>query len=102
MGELPAFPPRCAERLPLFLCDWAVTYGEPREPRRVPADTGGRGTAMPAIVDRELCDACGSCAEVCPTDAIAIEETAVVNVDECNECQACADECPSEAITVKI
>ena len=57
---------------------------------------------MPAIVDPELCDACESCVEVCPTDAITVHETAVVNPDECNECQACADECPSEAITIQI
>ena len=56
---------------------------------------------MPAVVNKDECNACGSCVDVCPTDAITLEDTAVVNADECNECQACVDECPSEAITVQ-
>jgi len=55
---------------------------------------------MPAIVDGDKCDACGSCAEVCPVDAIKIESKAVINEGECIECGTCVDECPNGAITL--
>jgi len=47
----------------------------------------------------EECLSCGSCAGVCPQDAISEgEDRYVINPDECIECGACADECPTGAI----
>lgn len=45
------------------------------------------------------CVACGACADVCPQDAITIEDVAVIDNDKCVECGACVDECPAGAIT---
>lgn len=58
---------------------------------------------MPAVVDKEKCDGCGTCVEECPVEAISLvdEEYAVVDEEECTECEVCIDECPNEAISMK-
>lgn len=57
---------------------------------------------MPAVVNKDECVGCGACAEVCPQEAIAMEEdVAVIDVDECVVCGACVDECPNGSLTVE-
>lgn len=56
---------------------------------------------MAAKVDEETCTACGACAEVCPVDAISVDESAKVDSELCSECGACVDECPVEAISLE-
>lgn len=53
-----------------------------------------------ALIDQELCIACGECAEVCQYDAIPVIDGRYV-VDElgCEGCGYCARICPTEAIT---
>ena len=53
---------------------------------------------MAVTIDEEKCTACGACAEVCPVDAITVEDTAVVDADTCIDCGTCVDECPVDAI----
>ena len=53
---------------------------------------------MPTV-NKSECVACGACADVCPQDAILIEEVAVILQDKCVDCGACVDECPACAIT---
>ncbi|HIE51007.1 MAG TPA: 4Fe-4S dicluster domain-containing protein [Armatimonadetes bacterium] len=55
---------------------------------------------MPAFVDVEKCDGCGSCAEVCPDEAITVNDVAKVDPEKCTECELCVDECPNEAISI--
>lgn len=53
---------------------------------------------MAAIVDKDKCDGCGECVEICPVDAIELQnEKAVIN-DECIDCGICVETCPKEAI----
>ncbi len=52
---------------------------------------------MPKVIDAE-CVACGACADVCPEDAITVDDVAVINQDKCVDCGACVDECPPGAI----
>ncbi|NPV52736.1 MAG: 4Fe-4S binding protein [Firmicutes bacterium] len=55
---------------------------------------------MAAVVDQKNCTGCGLCAEVCPVDAIIVEDVAEVDADKCTECGFCVDECPNEAIKI--
>ena len=52
-------------------------------------------------VDPELCIGCELCLDVCPVEAISMEDdTAVIDQDLCTECETCVDECPENAIEV--
>ncbi len=56
---------------------------------------------MPAVVDIEKCTACETCVEICPAQAIQLEDgKAKVDVDLCVDCESCVDECPAEAISM--
>ena len=56
---------------------------------------------MAAEVDKDKCTGCGLCVDVCPVEAISIDEIAVVDGDLCTDCGSCVDECPNEAISVQ-
>ena len=57
-----------------------------------------------AYVITAKCERCGSCVEVCPSDAIFFVEdnadwpTYYIHPENCIECASCEVECPSEAI----
>jgi heterodisulfide reductase subunit A-like polyferredoxin len=53
-----------------------------------------------AIVDQDRCLLCGICADMCPEDAIAVNDTAVVDLHKCTGCGECVDECPEDAIAL--
>ena len=56
---------------------------------------------MAVKVDLDKCTGCGSCAEVCPTEAITIEnDKAKVDENECVDCGTCIEECQAEALSV--
>jgi len=55
---------------------------------------------MAAVVNEDLCTACGVCRDECPQDAITVAEVAVVNPDLCTECGVCVDACPNDAISL--
>ena len=49
--------------------------------------------------DSELCTACESCIDRCPTEALEMgDNTPEVDLDRCIGCGACATGCPEEAI----
>jgi heterodisulfide reductase subunit A len=60
-----------------------------------------------AVVDIDLCRACGTCTEVCPYHAATLFEvapgqrSAQVNASLCKGCGTCATWCPSGAITAR-
>jgi len=55
---------------------------------------------MAAVVDEAKCNACKTCADVCPVEAITVESTAKVDPDTCVDCGTCVEECPEGAISL--
>lgn len=56
---------------------------------------------MAAQVNKEVCEGCGACADVCPEAAIRLDgDIAVVDAAKCTECGLCVDVCPMEAIVI--
>ena len=56
---------------------------------------------MAAKVDPDKCTGCGSCVDVCPVEAVSLnDDVAVIDEDTCTECGLCVDECPNDAISL--
>jgi ferredoxin len=59
-------------------------------------------TSYIAHVNEIDCVGCGTCLEVCPMDAIDLEEaTAIVDEERCIGCGVCANSCPEDAIELQ-
>jgi len=57
---------------------------------------------MAVKVDLEKCTGCGRCVEVCPVEAIKVEnEKATVDNEECVDCGTCVDECPEDSLSLE-
>ena len=54
---------------------------------------------MIAKVDIYKCTGCSACVDVCPVDAIKIEDNKAVISEECIGCRVCETQCPTGAIT---
>lgn len=54
-----------------------------------------------AVVDTDLCTACGICEQVCLPQAIRVSEHAEVDPRTCIGCGECIQECPEKAISLK-
>lgn len=52
------------------------------------------------VVDKETCDGCGDCVDVCPSEVFELVEGKAepIRVDDCIECCACVEACPKGAI----
>jgi ferredoxin len=50
------------------------------------------------VVNHDRCTGCGTCLDVCPTEAIALENGKAVIGLECVDCGACPRVCPEGAI----
>ncbi len=55
---------------------------------------------MPAEVDVARCDGCKACVEVCPVEAITVEDVARIDAEACVDCGTCVDECSKGAIAL--
>jgi len=63
------------------------------------------GISMKAIVDAELCTACGLCEDACPEVFEVMDDVAKVKLDpvppECEDsCREAVESCPVEAISL--
>lgn len=56
---------------------------------------------MAVKVDLQKCTGCGTCVDVCPTEALKVKSgKVVVSQDDCTECETCIAECPEEALNM--
>ncbi len=59
-------------------------------------------TSFIASVNNDECIGCGTCVEICNTEAIQLEDTTAVIIEErCIGCGLCAHHCPEEAINLE-
>jgi len=60
---------------------------------------------MPTFVDISICDGCGKCVEVCPSDIMHIDKKLRraynIEPDYCWECYSCVKACPQHAIDMR-
>jgi NAD-dependent dihydropyrimidine dehydrogenase PreA subunit len=55
---------------------------------------------MAVVVDQEKCTGCGTCEDICPVEAIKVEDVkAVVDDEACVDCGTCIEECSEKAIS---
>jgi len=54
-------------------------------------------------IDRNKCNGCGLCIEVCPQQVFTLtgKISSITDRDACMECGACARNCPCRAISVR-
>ena len=55
-----------------------------------------------ANIDEGLCELCGQCVELCPFNALQMDDDLILNWEKCMGCGVCVDVCPSEAITLEL
>jgi len=60
---------------------------------------------MPPVIDKDLCEQCGTCYDICPQDIFSEnndQPPSVTYPDECWYCGACVIDCPENAIRLKL
>ena len=66
-------------------------------PGRFPYEGGVREMTVAPVTKEDLCTLCGTCAGVCPTAAISVDETVTTEIESCIRCCACIKNCPENA-----
>lgn len=67
-------------------------------------EPGDSSAVRKAVINQESCFSCGCCAEVCPVNAITLNENSTpnpVDQDKCIGCGKCIKVCPAKAITLQ-
>ena len=61
---------------------------------------------MPPVINKELCNGCGKCLDICPSDVFFGSEKGEIPVvtfpNECWHESACVNDCPVDAIEMRI
>jgi formate hydrogenlyase subunit 6/NADH:ubiquinone oxidoreductase subunit I len=82
-------------------CGCACWNVGPIRQRQVPRDLI-MATYFIRSTDEEECIGCGACMDICPVDAVKMEEDLPqVDMDWCIGCGVCTVKCPSDAITME-
>lgn len=60
-----------------------------------------RAFMPPVTVDQSTCQGCGTCASVCDTGSIRLNENGIAKIDKktCYRCYGCIEACPNDALT---
>ena len=54
-------------------------------------------------IDRDNCNGCGICVDICPLDCFGLDDDkAFMKYDECWYCGSCTLECPEHAMTLRL
>jgi len=61
-------------------------------------------TKLSILVNIELCNGCGACVELCPTNVFTLRngKAEVVNANDCIYCLGCIALCTRKAIVIKL
>ena len=72
---------------------------DPQAPQWNPSDYKERPRAntIPCLVCKDQRSTCRRCLDVCPVDAIEIEDGGIDVLDSCRKCGLCVSACPTEA-----
>ena len=70
-------------------------------PGNRPYKEGGKPLGLAPATLEEQCEACGACADVCPTGALAVNDVAHTDAGLCIMCCACLRACPNDARVVR-
>lgn len=62
-----------------------------------PYKVKGPKTPQSPVTDLGLCTQCGFCIEICPVQAIRLEDEIVSDAETCIKCCACVKQCPNQA-----
>lgn len=91
-----------------LLAEWVeeCAGGRASDDRRDAARHAPRVTRLPVIAQAGACSLCGFCAQVCPTRALAIHETAretllALSPAECVGCNKCERVCETRALKMQ-
>lgn len=71
--------------------------GDLEIPGRFPYESGGMSISTSPVSREETCILCGTCATVCPTAAITVDDSVATEVELCIRCSACIKNCPAGA-----
>jgi ferredoxin/flavodoxin len=66
-------------------------------PGRFPYEGGARSLTVSPVIQKDACIVCGTCAGVCPTGAISINESVEHKAELCIRCCACIKSCHTQA-----
>jgi ferredoxin len=66
-------------------------------PGRFPYESKMHSMVASPVTKEEICTVCGTCASVCPTEAISINSSVATKVERCIRCCACIKNCPTGA-----
>jgi ferredoxin len=55
---------------------------------------------MAVNIDKSKCTGCGDCVDVCPVEALSVQNGKAEVNDECIDCGVCVNTCSSEAISL--
>ena len=59
--------------------------------------SGALSMDVSPITNEDTCTVCGTCADVCPTEAISINGSVATKIELCIRCCACVKSCPTSA-----
>ncbi len=61
-----------------------------------------RGRVIRPVIDKSLCKGNGECVDICPVNAVKLNDKAEIDPRRCIRCFACFERCPENAVKLKV